>query len=326
MFHLAPAEGVLLEQILDATHELWHEGLSRTAYGRYYAAQLATGWGRSHLRRTALVADGDVHASAKLYGLTAVADRRTIRVAGIGAVFTQPAHRGRGAGRDLLTRVLERAAAEGADLALLFSEIDPAYYARLGFRPVPAVDLRLRIVEDSRRGAPATMVRAGEERDLADIVAMDAARADPYRWHLARDMDLVRFSITKKRLLAGLGAVGARELHFFVAEEGASAVAYVVISAAGGGAPEWTIECCGDRDPSGARLGAILQVLIARDPSAQRPKVSGWLPGGFHPPQVEIVDRTPARDVLMMKALTPAGEPARELLEEDVLYWKGDAF
>jgi predicted N-acetyltransferase YhbS len=326
MVHLAPAEGILLEQILDATHPLWHEGLTRTAYGRYYAAQLATDWGRSHVRRMALVSYGDVQSSAKLYDLTAVADRRSIRVAGIGAVFTQPAHRGRGAARELLTRVLDRAAAEGADLALLFSEINPTYYARLGFQPVPAVDLRLRVAEDPRRGAPATMVRAGGDRDLAAVAAMDAARADPYRWHLARDIDLVRYGITKKRLLAGLGPAGARELHFYVAEEGASAAAYVVISAAGGAAPEWTIECCGDRDPAGARVGAILQVLIARDPRAPRPQITGWLPAGFHPPQVEIIERTPPHDVMMIKALTPAGEPAPELREEDVLYWKGDAF
>jgi hypothetical protein len=32
------------------------------------------------------------------------------------------------------------------------------------------------------------------------------------------------------RLLAGFGAPGARELHFFIAEEGIAAAAYVVIS------------------------------------------------------------------------------------------------
>jgi len=326
MAQLAPADGALLEQILDATHGLWHEGLSRPAYSRYFAAQVATPWGRAHLRRTALVEDGAVLASAKLYDLTAVADRRTIRIAGIGAVFTQPAHRGRGAARELLTRMLDRAAADGADLALLFSEIDPEYYARLGFEAVPAVGLGLRIVEDPRRGAPATMVRAGEERDLAGIVAMDATRADRYRWHLTRDIDFVRYGITKQRLLAGLGAVGAREVHFFVAEEGASAVAYVVIGVAGGDAPVWTIECCGDRDPSGARLGAILQVLIARDPSAQRPRITAWLPAGFVPPQVEIIDRAPPADVMMMKALNDTGRRAPALTAEDVVYWQGDRF
>ena len=107
------------------------------------------------------------------------------------------------------------------------------------------------------------MVRGGDDRDLPDIVAMGQARAAPFRFHLNRDRDLVHYSIARKRLLAGLGPGGARQVQFFIAEEGASAAAYVVINVRGGG---WMLEECGDRDPTGARVGAILQVLIARDP------------------------------------------------------------
>src|SRR5262249_9610969 len=158
--------------------------------------------------------------SAKMYDFEATLDGRRIRVAGIGAVFTQPVHRGRGAARELLTRLLDRAAGGGCDLALLFSEIGPDYYARLGFEAIPTADLTLRGREDARRGAPATMVRAGDDRDLGDVVAMDAARAAPYRFHLDRDRDLVQFALAKRRLLAGLAPPGARALQFFVAEEG----------------------------------------------------------------------------------------------------------
>ena len=73
-----------------------------------------------------------------------------------------------------------------------------------------------------------TLVRAGEDRDLPDIVAMGRARAERYRFHLDRDRDFVHFAIVRKRLLAGLGPAGEREVQFFVAEEGGSAVAYVV--------------------------------------------------------------------------------------------------
>src|SRR4051812_493021 len=252
---LAKAEGPILDQILDASHDLWSDGLSRRAYGQFWAAQLATPWGRTHLERLALVDDGEVLASAKIYTFDAALDGRAIRVAGIGAVFTQPAHRGRGAARDLVERLLARASDRGEDLALLFSEIGPDYYARLGFAPIPTTTSTLRVVEDTRRGAPATMVRAGGDRDLADIATMDAVRAAPYRFHLDRSRDLVHYAIAKKRLLAGLGAPGAREVQFFVAEEGASAVAYVVIGVKDG---EWTLEAYGDRDPAGARVGAIL--------------------------------------------------------------------
>src|SRR5215813_14002113 len=123
MAQLIDPNRAVVREIMDATYGIWNEGLDRQAYDRYYAAQIATLWGRGRLTRTALV-DGDrLLASAKEYRLDAVLDGRPIRVLGIGAVFTQPEHRGRGHARDLLGRLLERASAAGVDLALLFSEI-----------------------------------------------------------------------------------------------------------------------------------------------------------------------------------------------------------
>ncbi|MBI3401742.1 MAG: GNAT family N-acetyltransferase [Acidobacteria bacterium] len=330
MAELAIAEGPLLEQILDATHEIWGEGLDRRAHARYYTAQLATPWGRARLSRLALVDRGDVRASAKLYTFDATLDGRAIRVAGIGAVFTQPAQRKRGAAKELIERLLERVSADGAymaDVALLFSEIGPDYYARLGFVPVATSEQQIRVIESTRYGAPATWVRGGDDRDFAVLAALAQTRAEPFRFHLNRDRDLIQYAIAKKRLLAGLGPAGARELHFFAAEEGSSAVAYVVVgvnrTASG---VVWTLEECGDRDPTGARVGAILQALVARDPAERRPTIRGWLPSGFRPQQIEIVGEAPAHEIMMMKPLSPAGEAAGSLCAEDVMYWRGDAF
>src|SRR6266496_4384873 len=256
MADLAIAEGAYLQQVLDHSHPWWHDGLSRAAYGRYYAAQLATPWGRGHLQRLALVDRGEVLASAKLYTFDAILDAAPVRIAGIGALFTAPSHRGRGHARAIVERLLERAAADGAGLALLFSIIGADYYAHLGFEAIPTPNLSLRVIEDSRRGAPMTLVRAGEDRDLAGIVALGRVRAERYRVHLDRDRDFLHFAIVRKRLLAGLSPAGVREVQFFIAEEGASAVAYVVLTVRGGA---WVLEECGDRDPAGARVGAILR-------------------------------------------------------------------
>ena len=320
---LVDAEGAILEQILDDTYSTWHDGLSRPAYGRFSAAQAGTSWGRAHLRRLALV-DGDkLLASAKLYAFDAVLDGGPVKVAGIGAVFTAAASRGRGVARKLVERMLERAGADGADLALLFSEIGPDYYARLGFAAIATIDRQLLVTESTRYGAPATMVRGGDDRDLAAIVAMDRTRAEPYRFHLNRDCDLVHFAIARKRLRAGLGPSGARAVHFFIAEEGPSAAAYVVISVSGN---RWTLEEAGDRDPSGARVGAILQALIARDPAEKRPSIKAWLPDGFLPPQITVIGEQPSAQVMMVRALTPAGVSVRALRTEELVYWHGDVF
>jgi len=320
---IVPAEGAILDQILASTYELWHEGLSRPAYARYYAAQKATAFGASRLERLALVEGGDVLASGKLYHFDAILDARAVRVAGLGAIFTEPAHRGRGAARELIERLLERAAAAGADLALLFSEIGPEYYARLGFTTLPAADLSLRVSEPTRRGAPMTMVRGGDDRDLDDLAAMGRTRAQRYRFSLDRGRELTHYAIVKRRLLAGLGPPGAREVRFVVAEEGASAAAYVVVVVRGN---EWSIDQCGDRDPAGARVGALLQVLLAREPAERRPAITAWLPPGFAPPQLAVIDRQPSKEVMMCRPLSARGAAAATLGEGDLMYWRSDLF
>jgi predicted N-acetyltransferase YhbS len=320
---LVPAEGHILDQVLDASYEIWHEGLSRERYGRFFEAQKRTPWGRVNLSRSALTDGGEVLASAKEYLVHAVLDARTVRIAGIGAVFTQPAHRGHGHARDLIERLIARAARSGAALAVLFSVIGSDYYARLGFRTIPTFDFELAVARSERHGAPATLVRGGDDRDLDGIVAMNRVRAEPFRFHLDRDRDVVSYAIARKRLQAGLGPPGARELQFFVAEEGTTGVAYVVLTVQDG---EWTIEECGDRDPSGARVGAILQVLLARDPAARQPAIRAWLPRRFIPPQVTILRKRPSAEVMMVRSLTPAAGASETLAEDDVLYWRGDLF
>jgi hypothetical protein len=174
--------------------------------------------------------------------------------------------------------------------------------------------------QSARHGAPMTMVRGGEERDLAAIVAMGRARAAPFRFHLDRDVDFVQYAITSRRLLAGLGPANARQLHFFIAEEGITAAAYVILSVVGAC---WTLEECGDRDVSGARVGALLQALIAREPIERRPTIRGWLPHGFLPPQLTIVSATPSAETISVGLLDPSRIVPR-LSSDDVLFWRND--
>ena len=187
---------------------------------------------------------------------------------------------------------------------------------------IPTVDVELKVAKSPRYGAPMTLVRGGEDRDLAAIAATGQARASQFRFHLDRDVDLVKYVMTKKRLLAGLGSAGVRQLQFVIAEEGITAAAYMVVSIVD---RTWTIEECGDRDPSGARVGAILQALIAREPVEQRPIIRGWLPPGFVPPQITIVSVRPSTEVMLGRFLTGAGKQLR-LAREEVLYWRSDVF
>ena len=309
-----------MDRILDHTFPIWNEGLTRDAYGKWNGAQLRTPWGRDHLHRFALVDDeGALLASAKRYRLDVTLDGREARMAGIGAVFTPPELRGRGYASRLIEMLLEQEHREGAALAGLFSEIGTAFYERLGFRVVPMHEVDVEVAH--KDGAPAMLVRGGEERDLPAVAEMHRARTQGVRFALGRDIAQVHYALSKKRLQAGLGAPGLRQLEFFVAEEGASAVAYVVLSVSKGG---WTLEEAGDRDPAAARLGGMLQVLLAREPAQKRPLIRAWWPHGMAvPPQVTLTNRVPARDVFMVRPLADVRVPERA---DDVFYWRSDYF
>jgi GNAT superfamily N-acetyltransferase len=314
------AEGDRLEQILDFTFPIWHEGLTRKAYSQWNAAQLRTPWGRQHLHRFALLEeDGSLLASAKRYRFDVRLDGREGWMCGIGAVITPPQHRGRGYARQLVERVVQQERRAGALFAALFSEIGAGFYERLGFSRVPLDEVTVNVKR--KHGAPAILVRAGEERDLGSLSAMHDVRSAGARLSLRRDPSVIAYALAKKRLLAGLGPPGLRQVEFFVAEEGASAVAYVILSENANG---WTLEEAGDRDPAGARLGGMLQVLVEREPSRPTPLIRAWWPRSFPvPPQLELTDRTDSRDLFMVRPLADIAIPMRP---EEVFYWRSDYF
>jgi GNAT superfamily N-acetyltransferase len=321
MTDLVPAQGQHLEQILRESYPIWGEGLSFDQYARYWDAQLLTPWGRTHLDRVALVEDGWVTTSAKRYDLSARVDGRIRRVLGIGAVFTSPARRGRGGAHRLLERMLEAGEAEGYEYAMLFSEIAPSFYEALDFVPVPLIETRLRVTR--RDGAPAMLVRAGDDKDLPAIADISARPIDGVRLRLDRSEDWIRFGIAKRRLLSGLGPAGHREVEFLVAEEGHQAVAYLIAAVHGN---QWFIEEAGDRDPSGARFGAMLQVMLARTPHLPQPDIVAWLPDTLAPPQVARVDMHPTAEVLMIRPLQDRSLPLPPLDAHQVAYWHSDYF
>ena len=317
---IIPAEGALLDRIFDLTYPIWNEGLSREAYARWNTAQMRTRWGRDRLQRFALVnGEGALLATAKRYRFDVRVNGRSGWMCGLGAVFTPPERRGQGHAAALIEQLLAKEKADGALLAALFSEIGPAYYERLGFSVVALNEVTVRV--RLKGGAPAMLVRAGDESDIPAIAAMHDVRAASVPFALRRDPPTIGYALAKKRLFAGLSPAGTRQLEFFVAEEGASAVAYVVLSINPHG---WTIEEAGDRDPAGARLGAMLQVLIAREPAARPPLVRAWWPHAFPvPPQLELTDRTDAHDIFMLRPLSDVVMPTRT---EDVFYWRADYF
>jgi GNAT superfamily N-acetyltransferase len=318
---LEAASRAALDQILRDTYPVWGGGLTFEKYAKFQAAERRTAWGSAHIERMALFDGARLLASVKRYDLAARVDGRIRRVLGLGALFTPKELRGRGAASAMLAHLVDAANTEGFEFALLFSDVGPVLYERLEFVPIPldATTLRVR----TKAGAPAMLVRAGDDKDLAHVTELSLTRASRARFALDRTEDFIRHGISKRRLQAGLGPPGLRQVEFLVAEEGHMAVAYLVCSVHNG---EWTIEEAGDRDPAGARLGAMLQVMLAREPSRDPPRISGYWPHDLRPPQLEVVSVKPTSEVMMIRPLRDRSLPMPPLAASDVAYWHGDVF
>jgi GNAT superfamily N-acetyltransferase len=318
---LLPADAARLEEILDGTYPVWGEGLSRHAYGAWNRGQMATDWGRKHLSRVALI-DGDtLLASAKRYDFHAVVGGRRVPVLGIGAVFTPESRRGQGHAQALLNAMIDDAVSRGCEYALLFSEIGAAYYERAGFRALPRTLATIDVAPPVNRGAPATFVRSGELRDLPFIAAISARYRDGAGFALDRSSDWIAFAMTRRRLLAGFSPAGVRQAEFFVAEEGHRPVAYVFVSRGPRGV---VLEECGDYDPSGARIGAMLQVLAARAPADPALRLNGWLPSSIRPSQLSVKEDIAPAEIMMIRPLQPLASSMPAVTP--VVYWQTDVF
>ncbi len=317
---LVTATGPLLERVMDGTYPIWNEGISREAFSRWNLALMATPWGREHLTRVALVEGDAILASAKRYILRASVGDRRVSVLGIGAVFTPPERRGRGHARALIDALLDEAAGEGHHFALLFSEIGPGYYERMGFRVVPRPSFEIEVLP-GRRGAPAVLVRSGEPADLEAMAEISARYRAGSAFSLDRTSDLIGFGLARRRLLAGLGPPGRRHVEFFVAEEAHRPVAYAILTRGPRGS---VLEDSGDRDETGARIGAMLQTLSAREPSEPPIALRGWLPRSVRPPQLRIVHAGPASEIMMVR---PLGSRSPTWPDDgEVVFWNLDLF
>ncbi|HET9831705.1 MAG TPA: hypothetical protein VFP91_08345, partial [Vicinamibacterales bacterium] len=269
MHTLIAPTGSMLERVLDSRSRVGYDGLEPQAYRRLFAAQAKSMWGRHCQRLFAFVEGEDIIASAERYDLTGVLDGRSLRICGIRRVWTSPSRSELGDASMLVEAVFADALEQGAEMGLVISDSESDDGVESGFETIRFTDRTLTVAQ-SPRGAPMTTVRAGEVRDLGAIAAMGNVRAAPFRFHFERDVDFIQYVITAKRLVAGLAPANRRNLQFFIAEEGITAAAYVVLTVTG---DVWTVEECGDRDPCGARVGALLQALIAREPGTPTPTI-----------------------------------------------------
>ena len=123
-----------------ASHDVWGGGLPVDAHLAREQALRDTDWSRRTRTAWSWVSeDGATLASCETYALAARWRGQACVVWAVASVFTAPAWRGAGHATALLSALAERADASGAPM-VLFSDIDPGFYLRLGYVAQPKVD------------------------------------------------------------------------------------------------------------------------------------------------------------------------------------------
>jgi predicted N-acetyltransferase YhbS len=210
--------------------------------------------------------DGELVASCKTYDRELRWNDASLRVVGIGAVFTPPTLRGRGYSTAMLGAFLDAEREAGRDLAFLFSDIHPEFYARLGFVALPS---RLLTIRAASLGDERIVAAPLEARDWPGIrrcfEAMDGARP----WSLRRTPLVWDFM---RRRWSSPVPEGTQAVQLVV-RRGRSVIAYAL----GRRVPRHDHFALDDFGFDGAE-GRVAIGPLLRSAAGDLRRVSGWLP------------------------------------------------
>lgn len=192
------------------THEAWGTGLTVGEYLERERRLRQTAHGRLAMRTWLLkVPNGVTLASCETFRLRLRPDA-TIEV--IASVFVDRPLRGAGIASRLLRALVEDRREAGLDALVLFSEVGPTLYERLGFRRLPAPTRRL----EAEPGAPPAGVRLLRAGELPAALALrQALRGGApgleldetiFGWHLERSRV---YAEAQRR--AGVESIGATD-------------------------------------------------------------------------------------------------------------------
>lgn len=279
-------------------HEFWGRGLSLEEFVERRLASPQHNFARWFVG----CLEGQVITSLGAYPLQLCLDGQRRPAIAIGSVHTLPRYRGRGFAPRLLSWVEDYYRQAGVEWSLLYSDIDPAYYARLGYERCPSWEgwrdvpgelpstVSQSAAEPALRLVPLTVtehrqsIELSYERDHAQLPLWIRRNEAYWNYLFAKqpgDTFYGIFAATGKRV--GYARVAVHE-----------GVARLQDLAAGGQLP-------------GADL---LDALLAEAAARQWRRLGGWLP---HVP--EVADRFTLqirqREITMLKSLDPH-KPVRE--------------
>lgn len=204
-----------INQVLSENFSIWSPGLDRSGYRHYQWWQLRTPWGRRNLQYFGLVSeDGRVLASCKRYKFSYSSRGRKFRFAGIGAVWVSEANRGKSYGLKLLKELAEQSKQEEFDALILNSDIDPAYYERLGYHLFDASSFSIKVNQSWLRASIKELdansdrtldesfnIRSPSSADIAEMCRHHRRWLSRQQFGMSRSEDYWNFKVGRERYL-----------------------------------------------------------------------------------------------------------------------------
>lgn len=283
--------------VLPLTAELWAGGRDLQTYAAQVTEMAVSAYGKKFYQTLGLFDGRDLLSSCKRYERTMHLGTQKVNAVGIGAVFTPEAKRGAGYATAMLAMLLDASRAAGADVAYLFSDIHPAFYAQLGFKECPSRSISLRA--DSLPSARVAVANI-QTSDWAGIRRSYDIGEHQRAWGFVRSP--VVWSLLRLRMRQRAGSAEGESVNLVV-RSGKHVLAYVM------GRRDvrhdaLIVDEYGFPDLEGrGRIGALI-----RNAAGDMRRIVGWLPpeGARQVlPRGSVRKRKDA--ILMMAPLTPIG-------------------
>ena len=266
--------------VLAESHALWGAGLSVDDYIGMWEELAASPWARSWYSWRAVVDDGRVLTSLKLYRPAMRFGSSTGRSAALGAVFTPRALRRRGQAATLIRATLDEVARGGDTSAFLFTDIGTEYYRAFGFRPLPCEDAVGTIAGAAARAPHGVTLRAMTVDDLDSVSRAQGTSCASRPLAILRDRDHWEFLLLRAatffRRLDGSGL----EHRFMIAMDGSRPIGYLVAVIGPG---EWNLREAEAFDGDPGTLARIFHAGAAQANALGATTVWGWIPRAVWP-------------------------------------------
>ena len=303
MARLVLATRAQIDRITRETHALWGGGLSYEDYRDLWeelgSSAWATRWARYYVWEGE---DGQILSSLKLYRPQLRVGSRVGRCAVLGAVFTPSRLRRRGHAAETVQAVLEESEQAEDMAALLFSDIGTAYYARFGFRALPAREQVGRLPPGASHLSGDLRFRSVEAQDLPFLASAHAASSAARSVAVVRDAEHWKFLWTRSRSFFARTTARATQHDWHLVQRGSEPAGYVISVVAGN---EWNLREVGSADGDPATMTEILIHAGALAYRSGARRVYGWLPeelqGGLAPWRLSNVPRRRALPMLKLQ-------------------------